>query len=55
MKVIDAFQVISRVGTGLYRVKHIMSDEECLLPICQMIETRLTLGEARKILQEMVE
>ena len=55
VKIVDAFQVISRVGTGLYRVKHIMNGEECLLPICQMIETRLTLKEAQKILQEIVE
>ena len=53
IKIIDAFEVLSRVGTGLYRVKHIIEDYECLLPICQMIETRLTRGEAQKVLREI--
>ena len=53
VKVIHAFEVLERVGTGLYKLKNISNDELVVLPADQLIRTRLTLEEIRQILQQL--
>ena len=52
-KILEAFQIISRVGTGLYRAKNVSTSEVKLLPICQLIRTRLSINDVKSVLEEL--
>ena len=53
VKIIAAFKVLKRVGTGLYKVKDIVTGTELLLPICQLIRSNLTETETRDIIDQI--
>ena len=53
IKVIHAFEVLERVGTGLYKLKNVSNGELVILPADQLIRTRLTLEEIKQILQNL--
>ena len=52
-RIIQAFIVLKRVGSGLYKVEDIESGLIAILPVDQLIRTRLTIPEVKQILQRL--
>ena len=52
-KIIEAYEILGRVATGLYRVKNVESGAVSILPIDQLIRTRLSLDEIRGVLGKL--
>ena len=53
VKIIAAFKVLKRVGTGLYKLKDVVTGNEVLLPICQLIRSNLTELEVIDIINQI--
>ena len=45
--------VQGRVGTGLYKLGNVITNETVILPIDQLVRCRLGLQDVKKILQEL--
>ena len=52
-KIIEAYIINKRVGSGLYLVEQIETKEVKLLPVCQLIRTRLSIEEVRNVIREI--
>ena len=52
-KVTEAFQVLDRVGTGMYRIKKVGTDEIQVVPVDHLIRTNLSLEQVKLILREI--
>ena len=52
-KILEAFIVLRRVGTSFYKVRNVETGVEGLLPVDQMIRTRLSLDEVRGVIKQM--
>ena len=55
VKVVSAFEVVSRVATGLYRLRNILTNELIVLPIDQLIRTSLTKEQMVEVLAKIAE
>ena len=53
IKVIEAFKIISKVASGVYKVKNIVTGEIKLIPIDQLIKTNLREDEIREMLEKL--
>ena len=53
IKILQAFKVESRIGTGMYRLIDIQTNERLILPSDQLIRTRLTELEMKDILMKL--
>ena len=52
-KVIEAYEIMDRVGTGLYKVRNVETKEMLVLPVDQLIKCRLNREEVMKVLNEI--
>ena len=52
-KITQAFIIQKRVGSGLYKVADVENGEISILPIDQMIRTKLSLEEVRDMLTKL--
>ena len=52
-KILEAYVVQGRVGTGLYKLGNVITNETVILPIDQLVRCRLGLQDVKKILQEL--
>ena len=53
IKILQAFKVEARIGTGMYRLIDIQTNERIILPSDQLIRTRLTESEMKDILMKI--
>ena len=53
LKILEAYEVEERLGTGLYRVRNVENDEVLVLPVDQLVRCGLNKGEVLKILNEL--
>ena len=53
IKILQAFKVEARIGTGMYRLIDIQTNERIVLPSDQLIRTRLTELEMKDILKKI--
>ena len=53
IKILQAFKIESRIGTGMYRLIDIQTNERLILPSDQLIRTRLTELEMKEILMKL--
>ena len=53
IKIIEAFRVEERLGTGLYKLKSVITSNLIILPIEQLIPTRLTETQVTEILTKI--
>ena len=53
IKVIEAFRIMNKVASGVYRVKNIITGEIKLIPIDQLIKTNLGDDEIREMLEKL--
>ena len=53
VKVIEAYRIVSKVGSGVYEVKNIRTNELKILPIDQLIKTNLKEGEVIEMLRKL--
>ena len=52
-KIVQAFEAVNRVGTGMYRLRNLLSGELVVLPLDQLIRTNLSKPEVMSILAEL--
>ena len=52
-RVVEAFRVLNRLGTGLYRCQNVITDEIVIIPIDQLILCNLTLEQVKTIIEKL--
>ena len=52
-KVIDAYEVLKRVGSGTYLLLNLRTNKNEVLPVCQLIRTKLNKAEVMGILDKL--
>ena len=52
-KIVQAFEAVNRVGTGMYRLRNLLNGELVVLPLDQLIRTNLSKPEVLSILAEL--
>ena len=52
-RVVEAFSVLNRLGTGLYRCQNVITDEIVIIPIDQLILCNLTLEQVKTIIEKL--
>ena len=53
IKVLTGYRVLERVGSGLYKLKNLMSDEVVILPVDQLVLTNLNKVQVKEILSKI--
>ena len=53
IKVIEAFKILNKVASGVYRVQNLISGEVKFIPIDQLIKTNLNENEIREMLEKL--
>ena len=52
-KILEAYCVLARVGTGMYRLRNVVTNAIIVLPVDQLITTRLSVDEVIEMLVEI--
>ena len=53
VKIIEAYKIVNKVGSGVYEVKNIKTNEIKYLPIDQLVKTNLKEGEVLAMLDKL--
>ena len=54
VKILSGYQVKERVGSGLYKLRNILTNEIAILPVDQLIETNMNENQVRDILTKLI-
>ena len=53
LKILEAYKVESRVGTGMYQLRNLEDNSTIILPCDQLIRTNLNESEAKKLISDI--